>query len=54
MKVIDTENGSPAKYEDWVGVTTTRIGESESPWTLVPLMPDIRGEIKEFRVYATW
>lgn len=44
VKVMDTEKGSPAKYEDWVGVTTTRMGESESPCLLVPLMPDIRSK----------
>jgi hypothetical protein len=27
---IVTENGSPAKNADWLGVTTTRMGESVS------------------------
>jgi len=31
VKVILTENGSPAKKDDWEGVTTIRMGESESP-----------------------
>jgi hypothetical protein len=31
VKVILTENGSPAKKADWEGVTTIRSGESASP-----------------------
>ena len=30
VKVMETENGSPAKYDDCEGVTTTRTGESLS------------------------
>lgn len=32
VKVTVTEKGSPAKYEDWAGVTTTRIPVSEFVW----------------------
>jgi hypothetical protein len=38
VNVIVTEKGSPAKYDDCEGVTTTRTGESTSPIAARPAM----------------
>ena len=48
VKVIVTENGSPAKYEDWEGVTTTRTAESTPP----ELGPGIFKEVQDNGVSA--
>ena len=41
VMVMFTDSGSPAKYEDWDGVTTTRSAVSTSAWAEVPREIDI-------------
>jgi len=40
-----TEKGSPAKYDDCEGVTTTRIGESLSPTAVKPGIVEAESEV---------